>query len=403
MFIDQTAILEFSNGTDTYSYPDVPVMEGLGGLPVLVFSSGGLGTVSSNVALMEEFASHGYAAFSVTHPGGSSGIQYPNGDAVRYDDLFLYQVLASLTPDPEGLSSTNITTRYLTRQSRLKEKAFLSQFASRWRDDMIALVDFLQVSNDTILRAVRGADEGPPSSLVFGGHSFGGAAAGSAAHLDTRASAAFNLDGTHDMLDVFGKSIRVPYLTLSSQDVSLYGYSNEFFFEPLPSMGLAKDGIHRIAVPGIAHVEFTDVAFSPVEARYPVGGGILEDGLALHKLILDFTFGFVEKHSGRSTEWSLTKVMEKHAESVGEIDVSYVREWAAEFFEVPSSLEDTVAPTNFRGTTIAPTVSPPNPLVTTLEPTVSSSSISLLRSSGIDLISVFFIASTASLLLAEAW
>ena len=379
MFIDQTVLLAFFNQTITYSYVNVPLaldLLGQGPLPMIVYSHGGLGTVSTHVALMEEFASQGYVVFSVTHPDGSSGIQYPHGNdndnknlttVVRYDDAFFAQVLASLTPDPNGLSSVDIQVRYDTRRTRLEQRAFLSQYADRWKDDMMALVDYLLWNadgnqEDALLATLVDNEQGP-ASLIYCGHSFGGAAAGSAAHQDSRAQAAFNLDGTHDSIDLFGQAIRIPYLTLSTQDVSLFGYSNEFFFEPLETMGM-DEKVSRISVFDVAHVELTDVAFAPAQARFPVGGGRFADGMVLYQLVLDFVFGFVQEYSNTTSittalnnntndvrrnihvPFNISSLMEKYHGTVEMVDLNYVREWATMSISSSSPLS---SPSMLRG------------------------------------------------------
>ena len=62
---------------------------------------------------MEELASHGYVVFSVAHPGGSSGLLYPDGSAVPYDQDWRDAVLGAVgAPDPEGRHSPDVGKRY---------------------------------------------------------------------------------------------------------------------------------------------------------------------------------------------------------------------------------------------------------------------------------------------------
>ena len=86
----------------THSYERAPVADG-GPFPALVFSHGGLSYVSQNTPLMEDLASHGYVVFSVGHPGGSSGVLFPDGTAVTYDQDWRDAVMgAAAVPDPDG-------------------------------------------------------------------------------------------------------------------------------------------------------------------------------------------------------------------------------------------------------------------------------------------------------------
>ena len=83
----------------THSYVDAPINDELDALPTIVYSLGALSFVHQSTALMEELASHGYLVFGVTHPGGASGVLYPNGDSVRFDDDFHAGILALFAPD----------------------------------------------------------------------------------------------------------------------------------------------------------------------------------------------------------------------------------------------------------------------------------------------------------------
>ncbi|MBV7340130.1 hypothetical protein KFU94_70380 [Chloroflexi bacterium TSY] len=253
MFVPDARLLKPLGDILTHGYEDAPLTNALDSLPTVVFSHGGLSYVSQNTALMEELSSHGYLVFSLTHPGGSSGILYPNGDAVQYDRDYHAAVLGAMsTIEPDGLHSSAIAKRYAARSERWIDDGGLGPWLSRWRDDNIALVDFIQSSTAKGLlgEILQKADLG---RLAYAGMSYGAAAAASAAQADQRARAVINLDGTHQASDLLNTNIRVPLLVFTSEPVARGVYTNEFFYEPLTAMGTRKD-IVRVWIPEITHM-----------------------------------------------------------------------------------------------------------------------------------------------------
>jgi hypothetical protein len=189
-------LYETFHTTTTYSYLDAPplVMSDSTTLldatparmsvnedhPLLVFSGGALGAVSQNTGLMEELASHGYAGVSITHPGGTAGVQYPNGDIVTYAEDFRMAVLQGGVPDPDGKNSPNITNRFLAAQTRLEENLFMGPYLPRWRDDGLAVVDYLMTVTPEMDPVLGHLVDGEPK-VIYMGQSFGGSVVGSAA------------------------------------------------------------------------------------------------------------------------------------------------------------------------------------------------------------------------------
>ena len=141
----------------------------------------------------------------------------------------------------------------------------LGPWATRWRDDMIALVDFLY--SDHAARSVLASilNRTVLEDLGYFGMSYGAAAAVSAAQVDHRAKAAINFDGTHWLSDVLGEDVRTPLLVLTSEDPVTY--SNEFFFEPLTTMGTREDIVRIKLQPEATHMELSDIMFLPAAAR----------------------------------------------------------------------------------------------------------------------------------------
>lgn len=89
-------------------------------------------------------------------------------------------------------------------------------------------------------------------------------AAGSAGQEDCarRVKGAINVGELHQLMDLFGRAIEVLFSTLSSQrNLDLPYCVNEFFFEPLESMG-TNPNVTRVATPSnVTHGDMTDFKF----------------------------------------------------------------------------------------------------------------------------------------------
>lgn len=323
VFIPNEALLDPLAEVLTHSYVNAPIAKDIDNIPTLVFSHGGLSYVSQNTSLMEDLASHGYLCFSVSHPGGSSGVVYPNGDEVAYDPVYRDAILSLVAnPDPEGRGSKDIGNRYKAAL-RLVDDGGLGPWAPRWRDDMVAVADFIEApsAESSLTEIIAKANL---QKLAYFGMSYGASAAVSAAQIDKRAVAAVNLDGTHFLSDVLGIDVRVPLLVLSSEP--LESYSNEFFFEPLESMGNRED-IIRIKIPEVTHMELFDIMFLPASYREQLPGGGRAQGMRIHETISGFIRGFFD-HYLKGKDNGYPKVLFERFPEVQVIDVGHVKEWA---------------------------------------------------------------------------
>ena len=322
--IPDPALFDRLAAAATHGHEDAPVAAG-GPFPALVFSHGGLSYISQNTVLMEDLASHGYVVFSVAHPGGSSGVLFPDGMAVTYDQDWRDAVLGAVgAPDPEGRHSPDVGKRY-EAATRFVDDGGLGPWSGRWRDDMIALVDFVESDRPdgalaSILQHTALAD------LGYFGMSYGAAAAVSAAQVDERARVAINFDGTHWLSDVLAKDVRTPLLVLMSEDPARY--SNEFFFEPLETMG-TRDDIVRIKLqPEATHMELTDVMFLPAATRRALPGDAGRvDGARLSDTINAFVRAFFDHYLKGAADGFPEAVVAEFPE-VTRFDLPHVRAWA---------------------------------------------------------------------------
>jgi dienelactone hydrolase len=268
---------------------------------------------------MEEIASQGYAVFALGQPGIASGVLFPNGDVVNVDADFI------AGPSPvENETNPDIETRYNSMEQRLERD---NPFPLRCRDDMLALADFLDDSlNNATSWIGQLIGEESALSLIYMGFSYGGAAAGSAGQEDKRAKGAVNLDGLHQSLDLFGRAIQVPFLTFATE-IQLNAYYNEFFYEPLESMG-TNPNVTRVAMPeNVTHPDLTDLKFLAQELRQALGLDEIVDGPHLHDILVSFCLGFLDTHTGKTLDWAPSQSFSQFNDTKP-VDVSYVADWA---------------------------------------------------------------------------
>ncbi len=325
-FIPDATLIDPLADIRTHSYKGVEVATKSDGFPVVVYSHGGLSQLAQNTALMEELASHGYLVYSIGHPGQSSGVLYLDGEVDAYDSDFQEGVLAASTAyEPDGIGSDDIAIRYQAKTERwIDEGSYLGPWAPRWRDDKLAVVDFIEAGTATG-RLADVLAQSDVSRLAYFGMSYGASAAGSAAQIDGRAKAVVNLDGSHWLSDLLDTEIRVPLLALTTEYID-HSYSNEFFYEPLVSMG-ERDDITRVWLPDVTHLELFDIMFLPAEHRANFPGGGVADGPEVHAILSSFIRSFLDHHL-RSQDNGYPEANFAAFPDVRSVDLTYVRQWA---------------------------------------------------------------------------
>ena len=318
-FLPGIVVLKQMEGVKTHSQIDVPPASAPGGFPVLIFSHGGLSWVSQNTAILEELASHGYLVFSVSHPGGFGALIYPDGEQHGVDTA-MRDAIFSIPPfKPEW----GIDEVFEYRKSLLDDGG-LGPWAPRWRDDLIATVDYLMsesARNSPLSDILSQADF---DNLGYIGMSYGASAATSAGHVDERAQVAVDFDGTHWLSDLLDTDIRVPLLILASEDGG--NYSNQFMYERLKTMGDRED-IQRIGLPNVSHMELMDAMFLPPEMRKGLPGGGHHEGQWIHDRLTGFMRDFFDHYLKDAANGYPTSTRSR-IDGWVELDVSHVKEWA---------------------------------------------------------------------------
>jgi dienelactone hydrolase len=322
--------LDMLAGVRTHSVTAAPAASG--SFPMLVFSHGGFSYVWQNTPLMEHLASHGYVVWSVSHPGGSGGVCYPDGTVVTYDESLLQEVLAfGAEPSYPARFTGDVDTRL--RLVRAHAEGPLARIQRQWAEDMRAVLEAV----------TAGRVEGAAAELVDHcdvtrvgalGMSLGGAAAVSAAHADPRIRVAVNLDGGHFSSDLLDTDSAVPLLHLSSDfeaQLKAFGSpagaadANEMFYERWYAAG-GRPGIHRLRVRGMTHLEMSDVALVPTEQRARIlhGGGRIDSRRAI-ELLNAFVLGCIDQVLGDGDERFPHGQLRRFPE-VSQVDISGVRE-----------------------------------------------------------------------------
>ncbi|TLN00012.1 carboxylic ester hydrolase, partial [bacterium] len=72
----------------TNAVPDAPVAKSDTPFPVLIFSHGRGGFRTHNTLQVEELVSHGYIVATIDHPYAASGVIFPDGHLVAFDQRF---------------------------------------------------------------------------------------------------------------------------------------------------------------------------------------------------------------------------------------------------------------------------------------------------------------------------
>ena len=329
-----------TRGVASHSYPQAEISNAEASYPLLVFSHGGWGYLGSNVVQMEHLASHGYIVVSVTHPYVSSFVLFDDGELVRFDAGLQKAFFETVSGSDymKQFVSPDLGVRLQAGRDNFSptdHKTSLAPHFLVWRDDMIAAANAI-ASGDVPDALSAVAEKADLSRLGYFGMSFG-AAGVAAAHKDTRALAAINLDGGNWDPALQDAEVRVPTLVFhhdskralqsmpqelieSLPDAVFYPHS-EFTYERLEAMGTREDVV-RLMVEGADHIDFTDRSLLPRSLR-PTG----IDGNTLQKIMNDYCLAFFDRYvKGDESAWPAD--LPGKYEAVQEVDLSDVREWA---------------------------------------------------------------------------
>ena len=251
---------------NTHAFWDAPPAGGE--FPLLVYSHGYGGNVAANAMLMEQLASQGYVVFSISHPGESTALVYPDGEfmaqsperaelmeehaATRIFEAFGYDLAARM----EWV--VNVFEPIRIVQERLPV----------WAEDFRSVVDALErgdfKGNISDVLAIANFD-----AIGYLGMSAGGGSGPAACHADIRCDASVALDGGLGLAHMRNTNIRVPLMIFDGGFPHRLG-GQDLYYEKHSEFG-RNPHVYRIVFPENGHSDFTDMAL----ALSPLGKKIL--------------------------------------------------------------------------------------------------------------------------------
>jgi len=292
---------------NSHSYLDAELSNNESQYPVLIFSHGYMSYASQNSLLMEHLASHGYIAFSLTHPYDTAAIRYsesrvlygvPEPDEKQTgksekDDETLKFLFDALMAD-DDLEFEQQMLRYI------ESSKMFSEACDRWVDDTRFFVDELE-KVDEIHPAGRFTGKMNLEQLGVFGMSLGGSAAGKFASIDGRCKAGINLDGLFydNSMDI---QIYQPFMIMYSDpeenerktkgvqfDRPIKHQMNDFVYKR------ARGDIYSILVKHSTHINFSDLAIiAPCLKWFGVLGRI--DGNVMNEIVNTCVLEFFNKY-----------------------------------------------------------------------------------------------------------
>jgi hypothetical protein len=306
----------FLVGTSTYTYQDNNRVESYSGdfekrkvtvqfwyptdaygkYPLVIFSHGSFGTITSNVSLFSELASHGYVVGSIGHTYQSLYTTDTDGKTTLADNSFMCEV-----------SIENAKTN--------KQQSY--EFYSKWMDIRMGDIDFVI---NTILNHENNDNHDPFFDLVdqtkigVMGHSLGGSAALGIGEIRKDISAVVALESPF-MYDIIGveneafvwneKPYPLPLINIYSdsswshlKDWPQYALNAGLLSEPLPDT-------FNVYLKGAVHLSLTDLGLtSPILTNIFSGQRNSlnpRDGLVkINQIVLNF-FDYYLKGQGEFT------------------------------------------------------------------------------------------------------
>lgn len=236
-----------------------PASDSKDAFPLIIFSHGGLGTITSNESLYLELASHGYVVCSIGHPYHALWTEDENG-SVTWVDRQYFRELQEEDPSKDPQQS------YLYYQKWMKIRT----------DDINFVLDTILNKADTRFVEIDGDRIG----LI--GHSIGGSAALAMPRLRDDIDAVIALESPF-MYDIVGvendefvwldEEYPIPVLNIYS-DSSWENLTNwPQYAQNVAMLAAANEDIINLHLSGAGHFSLTDLSLtSPFFTRIFEGG-----------------------------------------------------------------------------------------------------------------------------------
>lgn len=259
-----------------------------GRFPLVLFSHGSFGTVTSNVSLFNDLASHGYVVGSVSHPYQSLFSMDANGKTTWLDQGFMREI--------------SIEDAKTDRQQSYT-------FYKKWMDIRMGDIDFIL---DTILNEVKNGNPDKvfrltdPTKIGVMGHSLGGSAALGVGETRNAVGAVLALESPF-MYDVIGvengefvwnpNTYPVPVLNVYSD--SSWSHLSEWpqYAENAKLLTVTGDHVYSVHITGAGHLNLTDLALtSPFLTRLLNGQAASIDKRFCLETINQLALGFFDQY-----------------------------------------------------------------------------------------------------------
>ena len=310
----------------------------LGPCPTLIFSHGGYSYLQKNTALIEHLASHGYLVLSITHPYSSYGAIYADGSVAPFDGSLVTRAyeLAAKPGYIEQLFAEDVSERLETHLwvSHSGEHPLATPTYHVWVEDCLHAIDRV-CSGDLPAAASNIALLADADRVATFGMSLG-ASTMLAAFRDERGKTTVNLDGGQFATDL--TDIDMPILTLvfhSDHDLQVPGkriaIHSEFAYEKFATMGLDPK-VQRFEVKGVGHTGVTDASLVPdsIKSDNPAVAAAFGpiNGQTMISIMNEFVRAFFDLHL-KGEGKGIDRALVDQYPDVVDIDLSYIREWAA--------------------------------------------------------------------------
>lgn len=274
-----------------------------GSHPLVVFSHGSLGVLTSNESLYGELASHGYVVAAIGHPYQALYVTHEDGSRTWLDPGFLRELRGeNARVDPEG--SLVLYRRWLSVRTADLD------FAIDHITGSLATIDAVAMAPHSTATLERVRPLIDPTTLVVMGHSLGGAAALALGRFrrDVSAVVALEAPAMGDLSEaedggfvLVSKPYPVPVMNVYSDDTwwrldELPQYAGNLALRQLDGAGARE-----VHLPGTNHLGLTDLALtSPLLTRLLGGSQEVSAETGLRRLntavveFLDETLAYTE-------------------------------------------------------------------------------------------------------------
>ncbi len=289
IFNDDKTFFDTLKTYSTSSYENIPISTKQQNFPLIIFSPGYyFGLDDFYTSIMENLASQGYIAVSITHPYDQVIAKTADDEVLsikkyRITKAYLQwkkvEFMHNKHPDTTNSRQVNRILKAYLRGMKIFKKS-----VNIWVKDNQFIMDTLQKINDY---AVGNKFYGKIDFSKVGtlGQSVGGAVAGQMCYKDERIKAGVNLD-CFQFGNLYKNEMKKPFMLLESESYPLWGIGNKVIYKNTKPF-------HSFKLPTTRHFIFSDCCLFPVvqneRMKELIGpGNIMENVVLINRYVLDF-------------------------------------------------------------------------------------------------------------------